>query len=132
MNRPHSQKHAQAVATWERLFKQGKLDFKPCTAAELPESTMAYVGQFLDSAGLHYELCSMVIDGQYLLRVHDEVVGFLAHCSVCEEHVFGAPDFGDLDNNSALARLAVLAGLVRPDEEQTAHQVFDFLDRLRD
>lgn len=128
----HAAQHAKAVLDWEALFKAGRLSDLPTiddkTMASLPDSTVDYLVTHVLAAGLELRL-GPVIEGQYLIQiVGDDKVGFLASCPLCNSHSWGRPDFGDLDNNEALARLNHLA---YGNDEKLAKTVFDAIDKAQ-
>lgn len=99
--------HGAAIREWERLFKAGQLVFVPLDDQllhKLPDSVIEYLTMHVLSAGVEVLMGPMVLD-QYLFKLSDDVVAFLACCPICESHSWGRPDFGDIDNNEALAHL---------------------------
>jgi hypothetical protein len=123
--------HGMAVDTWTKLHKSGALTFSPCSLQQLPASTRMFLERFVIPASLTIEL-GPTIAGILLFRLSDDVVGYLSHCPLCKAHVWARPDFGDLANNEALARLAVLAGTAPPGTEGNVKAIFDGIDRLLD
>ena len=92
----------RTVDVFKQAFLAGELGFGACDLSVLPVGTQAYVGTFLVERGLGFEVCDLVVDGVYLFRVDDPLIGFLYHDSVSEFHVWINKDFSDGLNPSAV------------------------------
>jgi hypothetical protein len=86
----------------EASFNAGELRFGGYQIDLLPESTRAYLRCFVLEAGVGVELCESVVDGTYLFRLDDPVVGFLHHDSVSGVHMWINRDFSDNLNPKAV------------------------------
>ena len=87
---------------FERALNAGELAFSPCDLATLPASTRKYIECFLLESGIKYSLCDRVIEGSYLFKLDDPVVGFLHHDSVTEIHMWADAGFTEGLNPSAV------------------------------
>ena len=123
----HKHTHSKAIQEWEQAFKDGTLQFRAFEPAELPAATRNFLDIFVTPTKCKVELGPVLYDHQHLFKIDDTKVGFVAHCAKCTSHVWGAPDFGDIDNNVALARMFALSHGIEACEEQY-RQLADALD----
>jgi len=87
---------------FERALNADELQFGPCDLSVLPPSTRRYIECFLLESDIGYSLCDRVIDGSYLFKLDDPVVGFLHHDSVTEIHMWADRGFTEGLNPSAV------------------------------
>jgi hypothetical protein len=86
----------------ESAFRAGELVFGDFDLGVLPSATRSYLQCFVFDAGVGVELCERVVDGTFLFRLVDPVVGFLHHDPVTGVHMWINHDFSDSLNPKAV------------------------------